>query len=55
MGIYRFKQCRQTTQSAATRLVYLIAWLKSKSAACQVGAIQKPVWQQVSSIASLFY
>ncbi|MEH2409176.1 hypothetical protein [Nostoc sp.] len=53
MGIIDSSNVVKLLNQSATGFVYLIAWLKSKSAGWKLGAIQKPAWQQVSLITCL--
>ncbi|MEH2055610.1 MAG: hypothetical protein V7K97_05435 [Nostoc sp.] len=54
MGIIDSSKVVKLLNQSATGFVYFIPWLKPRSAGCKVGAIQKPGWQQVSLITSLF-
>ncbi|MHC5934958.1 hypothetical protein [Nostoc sp.] len=53
MGIIDSSNVVKLLNQSATSFVYFLAWLKSKSAGCKVGAIQKPAWQQVFLITCL--
>ncbi|WP_334950268.1 hypothetical protein [Nostoc sp.] len=53
MGIIDSSKVVKLLNQSATSFVYFLAWLKSKSTGCKIGAIQKPAWQQVSPIACL--
>ncbi|MBN3870075.1 hypothetical protein [Nostoc sp. JL33] len=54
MGIIDLVRFVKLLNQSATGFVYFIAWLKSRSAGCKVGAMQKPAWQQVFLITRLF-